>query len=54
VQTGLPGGTYCNLIHGKRQGSSCTGPSVTVAANGSVTVTVGALDAVAIDRANRI
>jgi alpha-amylase len=54
VQTGLPGGTYCDLIHGKRQGSSCTGPSVTVAANGSVTVTVGALDAVAIDRANRI
>ena len=54
VQTGLPAGTYCDLIHGKRQGSSCTGPTVTVTSSGSVTVTVGSYDAVAIDRANRI
>ena len=54
VQTGLPAGTYCDLIHGKRQGSSCTGPTVTVNSTGNVTVTVGAYDAVAIDRANRI
>jgi alpha-amylase len=54
VQTGLAAGTYCDLIHGTRQGSSCTGPTVTVTSNGNVTVTVGAYDAVAIDRANRL
>jgi alpha-amylase len=54
VQTGLPAGTYCDLIDGKRQGNSCTGATVTVNGSGSVTVSVGAYDAVAIDRASRI
>jgi alpha-amylase len=54
VQTGLPGGRYCDLIHGHRLGNSCTGPTITVSNAGNVSVTVSAYDAVAIDRANRI
>jgi len=46
--TGLPDGTYCDIIHGSGSGGSCTGPAVTVS-GGVATVTVPANDAVAID-----
>ena len=48
VQTGLRRGTYCDLVNGRRSGFSCTGPSVTVGADGLATVTVKSRDAVAI------
>ncbi len=46
--TGLPAGTYCDVLHGDFAGGSCTGPTVTVGANGSASVAVVALDAVAL------
>jgi alpha-amylase len=54
VQTGLPPGTYCDVVHGKKNNGACTGPTLTVTASGFVTVTIKALDAVAIDRASRL
>ena len=49
-QTGLAAGTYCDVIHGDppASGGSCDGPSVTVASDGTATVTVGAHDSVAL------
>lgn len=47
--TGLRRGTYCDLIHGTMTGGTCTGPTVTVDARGTATVTVPAKDAVAIN-----
>ena len=38
-----------SVIHGTVSGDSCSGPSVTVAAGGTATVTVPAKDAVAAD-----
>jgi alpha-amylase len=52
--TGLPAGTYCDIVHGKKAGHTCTGGSVTVNGRGQATVTVAAFDAVAIDAANKI
>jgi alpha-amylase len=54
VQTGLPKGTYCDTVHGRRQGGSCAGPSVSVNATGFATVVVKAKDSVAIIRAGRV
>ena len=54
VRTGLPAGTYCDTISGRRTGFRCTGTSVTVNAAGRATVTVGAKGAVAFTRADRI
>jgi alpha-amylase len=51
--TGLPRGTYCDVIHGDAGRHGCTGPAVTVGAGGQATVTVPAKDAVAIDRGDR-
>lgn len=34
LQTGLPAGTYCDLASGSKQGNSCTGTQVVVAASG--------------------
>jgi alpha-amylase len=52
--TGLAAGTYCDRIHGVPTGSTCSGPTVTVAADGSATVALAAHDAVAIDRDSRL
>lgn len=48
--TGLAPGTYCDVIHGTYTASSgaCSGPTVTVDANGTATVTVAAKDSVAL------
>lgn len=51
--TGLPDGTYCDIIHGSVTGGTCTGSTVTVSGN-RATVTVPAHDAVAIDRNSRV
>jgi len=42
VQTGLPSGTYCNVIHGLSNGTSCAGDSVFVGSNGTATFTIPA------------
>jgi alpha-amylase len=49
--TGLPAGTYCDIIHGK-PGGGCSGHTVTVDGQGVATVTVSARDSVAIDTAD--
>jgi len=52
--TGLPPGTYCDIIHGSVSQGSCSGPTITVSPGGMATVTVAAKDSVAIDGAARL
>lgn len=42
--TGLPAGTYCNIVHGLKNaaGTACTSDSVTVNSSGNATITVAA------------
>ena len=47
--TGLPAGTYCDVISGAASGGACTAAVVAVNAAGQATVTVPAMGAVAID-----
>lgn len=53
-QTGLPRGTYCDVIHGDYSFRSCSGPTVTVDAHGRATITVAAKDSVAFTKGNRV
>jgi alpha-amylase len=53
-ETGLPAGTYCDLIHGAFADGACTGPTVTVADGGKLTTAVAGWDAVAITTAARL
>jgi alpha-amylase len=46
--TNLPAGRYCDVIHGDFTGGSCTGPAITVDANGWFQANIAAHDAVAI------
>jgi alpha-amylase len=46
--TGLPAGTYCDVIHTAAPATSCPGQTVTVDVQGNATVTVPPEDAVAI------
>ena len=54
--TGLPKGTYCDIIHGTFSGGSCSGKSVMVKVNGSgkAKVTLKSKDAVAFDAADLV
>ncbi|TQJ51511.1 alpha-amylase [Phycicoccus sp. SLBN-51] len=56
VQTGLPRGAYCDVLHSKRVESHCTNGVAPVRVNGRglATVSLSAYDAVALDRANRL
>jgi len=47
--TGLPAGTYCDVISGTVAAGACTGTTVMVSAAGQATVTVPAMGAVGID-----
>ena len=47
--TGLPEGTYCDVISGAAVDGACTGTAVAVSPSGQATVTVPVDDAVAID-----
>lgn len=47
--TGLPAGTYCDVISGPAAAGGCTGSTVVVNAAGQATVTVLAMGAVGID-----
>ncbi len=44
LQTLLPAGTYCNVVHGQlnETGTACTGDSVSVASNGMTSVSIPA------------
>ena len=53
VQTGLPEGTYCDVIHDK-DSARPAGPTVVVSSTGFATITVKATDTVAFTRADRI
>ena len=47
-QSRMPPGTYCDVVHGAVVDGKCTGPSVTVKADGWFTADVANLDALAI------
>ncbi len=52
--TGLPGGTYCDVIHGNYSNGACSGPTVTVQGSGQATVTVPAQDSIAFDTSDLV
>lgn len=41
LQTGLPAGTYCDVISGLKSGSSCTGKTVVVGSDGRANISIG-------------
>ena len=48
VATGLPAGTYCDVLTGGKSGSACVGTSITVAATGEVQLNLAPNSAIAI------
>jgi alpha-amylase len=55
VRTTLSAGRYCDVVHGRRRANgTCSGPTVTVNRSGTVTITVGAYDAVAFTSRDRV
>ncbi|XP_040215843.1 pancreatic alpha-amylase-like [Rana temporaria] len=40
LNTGLPAGTYCDVISGQKEGTRCTGVQVTVSSSGSARFTI--------------
>jgi alpha-amylase len=53
VQTGLPGGQYCDIITGGKSGQACVGTVVSVNRRGIATISVPAKGSVAFDRTDR-
>jgi alpha-amylase len=53
VPTGMPPGTYCDLLTGGLAGGACAGTSVVVDAGGAVQINLAAGSALAIDTATR-
>ncbi|EDW08396.1 alpha-amylase A [Drosophila mojavensis] len=41
LQTGLPAGTYCDVISGFKSGSSCTGKTIQVGSDGRANIYIG-------------
>lgn len=54
VATGMPPGTYCDVLTGGLSGAACAGTSVVVDATGAVQLTLGTNSAMAIDAATRL
>jgi alpha-amylase len=54
VATGLPPGTYCDLLTGGVTGSACVGTQVVVDAGGAVQLGLGAESAIAIDAVSKL
>jgi alpha-amylase len=56
VQTGLPRGRYCDVVHSTPTGGQCSDglAPVQVAPDGTATVTIPAFDAVAVDRPSKL
>ncbi|CAI5640198.1 unnamed protein product [Oreochromis niloticus] len=44
LNTGMPGGTYCDVISGQKEGSKCTGKQVTVGGDGRATFSISNKD----------
>uniref|UniRef100_A0A3Q4HJI5 Alpha-amylase n=1 Tax=Neolamprologus brichardi TaxID=32507 RepID=A0A3Q4HJI5_NEOBR len=44
LNTGLPGGTYCDVISGQKEGSRCTGKQVSVGGDGRATFSISGKD----------
>lgn len=44
IQTGLPAGTYCDVISGYAENGSCSGKSVTVGSDGYATISLSSGD----------
>ncbi|MDQ4502855.1 alpha-amylase family protein [Sinomonas sp. ASV322] len=53
VQTGMPPGTYCDVISGSSAGGMCTGPTITVDPRGFAVVTVPAKGSLAFTLGDR-
>jgi alpha-amylase len=54
VATGMPAGTYCDLLTGGKSGGGCAGTSIVVDAAGQVQLSLAANTAVAIDAATKL
>jgi alpha-amylase len=54
VATGMPAGTYCDLLTGGLVGGACRGTSVVVDSTGTVQVRLQPVSAIAIDAATRV
>ncbi len=54
ITTGLAAGTYCDILTGSKAGAACTGRSITVAADGTITISLGAHSAVALHSGQRL
>jgi alpha-amylase len=54
IATGMPPGTYCDVLTGGLAGTACAGTSVVVDATGAVQLTLGANSAIAIDATTRL
>jgi len=54
ITTGLPPGTYCDILSGGLTGAACTGTPVLVDAAGAVHLSLAPNSAVAIDAATRL
>jgi alpha-amylase len=54
IPTGLPSGSYCDVLTGGRAGTGCAGTRVEVVAGGSVEVNLGANTAVAVHAGTRL
>jgi len=54
IATGMPPGTYCDLLTGGLVGTSCAGATVVVDATGAAQVNLAPMRAIAIDAASRM
>jgi len=54
VATGLPSGSYCDLLSGGIAGTTCAGTTVVVASGGIATFTITSTRAIAITRSTRL
>jgi alpha-amylase len=54
IPTGLPAGTYCDVLTGGKAGAGCAGTSVTVDAVGAVQLTLAANTAIAVHAGTKL
>ncbi len=54
VVTGLPPGTYCDIIAGGVNGAACSGAAVVVDSADTIALTLGAKSAIALDATNKL
>ena len=54
IATGMPPGTYCDILTGGLVGAACAGPPIVVNSAGAVHVHLESNSAVAIDAATRM